>query len=213
METHLPLPGLSIKVRHPLSLLKTLGDSFLLQDIGPKFGFNAVDNGTISFNKFRAPRSSLLGRYTQVTRDGDYVPPVNPKLLYGSMLAVRVGLVSASYKVLSVASTIAVRYSCVRRQFGHDQTQQGLELQVLEYKMQQYRVLSMLSATFALFFVAQWMKSSFVQLNEEFAKGNFEFLPAVHAASSGLKATCTNISGLGLEQLRLACGGHGYSAV
>jgi len=82
-------------------------------------GFNAVDNGTISFNKYRAPRTCMLMRYAKVTKDGQYVPPPNPKLLYGSMLAVRVGIVSGAYRVLAAASTIAVRYRYIYTTQSH----------------------------------------------------------------------------------------------
>ena len=100
----------------------------------------------------------------------------------------------------------------MRRQFGHD-SRTGLEQPVLDYKAQQYRVLSMLATVFALHFTGQWMRSAFNQLNTEFAQGKFDFLPAIHAASSGLKGTVTNITATGIEQLRLSLGGHGYSAV
>lgn len=33
----------------------------------------------------------------------------------------------------------------------------------------------------------------------------------LHALSAGLKAYCTGIAAAGIEELRMACGGHGYS--
>ena len=41
--------------------------------------------------------------------------------------------------------------------------------------------------------------------------GRFFFFAQLHATSAGLKALSTNVAMYGIEQCRLACGGHGYS--
>lgn len=35
-------------------------------DIGPKFGFNAKDNGYMKFNNYRIPRKFMLMRYVNI---------------------------------------------------------------------------------------------------------------------------------------------------
>ena len=50
IDTHLPLPGITVG------------------DIGPKMGYNGVDNGFLRFDHVRIPRTALLGRYTKVSR-------------------------------------------------------------------------------------------------------------------------------------------------
>ena len=45
--THLPLPGIKVG------------------DIGPKFGYNGVDNGFLSFNHVRVPRDNMLMRFAK----------------------------------------------------------------------------------------------------------------------------------------------------
>jgi hypothetical protein len=47
MHTHLPLPGIKVG------------------DIGPKFGYNGVDNGFLSFNHVRVPRDNMLMRFAK----------------------------------------------------------------------------------------------------------------------------------------------------
>ena len=47
MATHLPLPGIKVG------------------DIGPKFGYNGVDNGFLSFNHVRVPRDNMLMRFAK----------------------------------------------------------------------------------------------------------------------------------------------------
>ncbi|POM77325.1 Acyl-CoA dehydrogenase/oxidase, partial [Phytophthora palmivora] len=44
-----------------------------LGDIGPKIGFNNVDNGYCKFNRVRIPRSNTGIRFATVTREGKYV--------------------------------------------------------------------------------------------------------------------------------------------
>ncbi len=48
MATHLPLPGIRVG------------------DIGPKFGYNGVDNGFLSFNHVAVPRDNMLMRFAKV---------------------------------------------------------------------------------------------------------------------------------------------------
>lgn len=40
-------------------------------DIGPKFGFDEIDNGFLSFNKFRIPRENMLMKYAKVRSQRD----------------------------------------------------------------------------------------------------------------------------------------------
>jgi acyl-CoA oxidase len=190
---HSPLPGVQVG------------------DIGPKMGFAAVDNGFASFNHVRIPRRNMLARYSHVTEEGAYVQAPNQKLLYGSMLAVRAGLVRACARTMAAAATIVVRYSAVRRQFG-DSGAPGVEKQIIDHQMQQFRVLPSLAYAYALTFTADWMEARFAQMNSEFSSGKFEMLAGMHATTSALKSYCTNTVGKLVEQCRLACGGHGYSA-
>lgn len=41
-------------------------------DIGPKIGFNTMDNGFCSFDRVRIPRYNMAMRHQQVDRDGSY---------------------------------------------------------------------------------------------------------------------------------------------
>ena len=77
LDDHRPLPGLTIG------------------DIGPKFGYNTVDNGFMMFDHFRVPHISLLARYAQVKPGtGEYIKPPNTKLAYGGMVFVRANIVN-----------------------------------------------------------------------------------------------------------------------
>lgn len=50
LETHKPLAGITVG------------------DIGPKFGYDSMDNGFLRFENYRIPRDQLLSRYTKVSQ-------------------------------------------------------------------------------------------------------------------------------------------------
>lgn len=74
MKTHKPLPGIDVG------------------DIGPKYGYNSKDNGFLLMNNVRIPRDNMLNRYISVTREGEFVPAGNPKIVYATMMRVRMGI-------------------------------------------------------------------------------------------------------------------------
>ena len=54
LVNHEPLPGI------------TLGD------IGPKLGYNSMDNGFAYFDQVRIPIADMLGGFAYITDEGDY---------------------------------------------------------------------------------------------------------------------------------------------
>jgi acyl-CoA oxidase len=73
---HEPLPGVTVG------------------DIGPKFGFNTVDNGFALFDSMHIPHIAFLARYSQIDKkSGEYITPPNSKLAYGTMVFVRANIV------------------------------------------------------------------------------------------------------------------------
>ncbi|RLN98596.1 hypothetical protein BBJ28_00007198, partial [Nothophytophthora sp. Chile5] len=133
--THDPMPGV------------TLGD------IGPKIGFNNVDNGYCTFNRVRIPRENMGMRVSMVTREGKYKKNtgVPQEILYFTMLQTRMGFVRLAGLSLAKACTISIRYSAVRQQ-GYDANdpKSKKELSVLDYQTQQYRLLPLVAAAYAI---------------------------------------------------------------
>lgn len=41
-------------------------------DIGPKYGYNNKDNGYAKFTNYRIPRTNMLMKYSQVSKNGEY---------------------------------------------------------------------------------------------------------------------------------------------
>ena len=118
-------------------------ENVVVGDIGPKFGYNTMDNGFLLFNNLEIPHESLLARYSKVDPGtGVYSKPPQAALVYGTLTWVRSQIIMKARLVLARASTIACRYAAIRRQFADKdavptQTRDGnpAETQVLDYTM------------------------------------------------------------------------------
>lgn len=97
MKTHKPLPGIDVG------------------DVGPKYGYNSKDNGFLLLNQVRIPRGDMLNRYATVTREGKFVPAGNSRIVYATMMRVRLGILKHSYLFLSAQLAVATRYSVIRK--------------------------------------------------------------------------------------------------
>ncbi|CAG9796949.1 unnamed protein product [Diatraea saccharalis] len=191
MDTHMPLKGLKVG------------------EIGPRLGFQTADNGFLVFDNFRIPRDSLMMKHAKVLKDGTYVKIArHSKLTYGTMIFVRVLLVSEMAFNLSKAVTIAVRYSAVRRQSELKPNEP--EPQVLDYLTQQHKLFISISTVYAFQFTSNWLMKTYHTVQANMKHGNTDALPELHALSSCLKAICTSDCSAAIEQCRFACGGHGY---
>ncbi|XP_058104382.1 peroxisomal acyl-coenzyme A oxidase 1-like [Magnolia sinica] len=194
LDDHSPLPGITVG------------------DIGMKFGngaYNTMDNGVLRFDHVRIPRSQMLMRVSQVTREGKYTQSDVPRqLVYGTMVYVRQTIVQDASCALSRAVCIAVRYSAVRRQFGSQDG--GPETQVIDYKTQQSRLFPLLASAYAFRFVGEWLKWLYTDVTQRLQANDFSTLPEAHACTAGLKSLTTTATADGIEECRKLCGGHGY---
>lgn len=217
MKTHEPLPNVHVG------------------DIGPKFGYNTMDNGFLLFKSVKVPHIAMLSRFSHVDPNtGKYVKPSNPSLIYGTLTYIRSTIVLQAGAVLARGVTIATRYCAIRRQF-QDRDAESWETgenQVLNYTMVQVRLLPLLAATFALHFTGQAMINQYQANQKKMAQGGAahadgdskrsagpeelrpgtDLLADLHSTSCALKALSSTTAAEGLEVCRRACGGHGYSS-
>ena len=128
------------------------------------------------------------------------------------MMLVRANMVMFSSTYLGRAATIAVRYCAARRQFRNTPGTTA-ETQVLDYPQVQMRVLPWLAGVYALRITGKRMIAMHGEMERRFeASGDTLMIPEVHSIGSCLKAVTTTITVDGIEQMRRACGGHGYSS-
>ncbi|TVY32576.1 Peroxisomal acyl-coenzyme A oxidase, partial [Lachnellula occidentalis] len=179
-----------------------------LGDMGLKMAYNGTDNGYAIFDHVRVPRTNLLSRYNSVSKDGTYhAEPLREKLLYGGMIGARSTIIRNSAFQLAQALTISTRYSAVRVQ---GQKSIPDEPAIMSYKLQHYRLLTLISKAYAILFASMAANATYKKLLEAQARGDHASLPYVHMIMAGLKAWCTQTAADGAEDARKLCGGQGY---
>ncbi|KAG0315478.1 Peroxisomal acyl-coenzyme A oxidase 1 [Dissophora globulifera] len=192
--SHAPMPGIE------------------LGNLGPKIGFNTIDNGFLRVHKVRIPRQQMMMRNSSVTREGLYQPAKNAKMNYATMVAIRAGIVRDAGFALGQALTIAIRYSMVRVQGGDRiPSQQGQEVKVIDHGMQRFRLTTSLALSYAMLMTGRVMTELHKRNLKNVIQGEVGLMEQVHATSSGLKALTSDLSTAHMEDARRACGGHGYA--
>lgn len=199
-------------------------------DIGAKMGRNGIDNGWIQFTHCRVPRSYLLMRFTQVDRQGRVTEPPIAQLAYGALVFVRTSIIRESAETCKKALTIAMRYSCVRRQFaatagdasnagsdGH-QRQEG---PIMDFATHKQRLIPLLATAYAMHFTGTETTRIYNGLmailgvakpGDAKMQEALEALRETHGTTAGVKAFCTWKTAEIIDQCRQACGGQGYSS-
>jgi flavocytochrome c len=198
-ENHLPLPGIR------------------LGDLGVKMGDNANDTGFMILENVRIPRENMMSKYRTVTPEGQYkeVVKADPKVHYTTMMTTRAQMVNTAAGRLAQSATMAIRYSCVRDQGFIDtktKSHRSQERQIIDHKIQQYRLFKGLCHAYALKFTARWMIEQ-LQAFEGNSLGvikNTDVLGELSATSAGLKSLSTHVALQGVEDLRKCAGGNGY---
>ena len=179
-------------------------------DIGEKFGFNTKDNGFAIFNQVRIPRDNMLMRYSKVSKKGEYKRLGDERIGYAIMMQIRDMICTVSWKCLSHAMVIATRYSLFRTQF---QDEDGKERPVLDYQLQQDKLIPLLAITYAMHAgslnVSRLAQENIKRIQE---KEDFSMMKDLHATLCGTKAFYSTETETGINKARLACGGHGYSS-
>nr|XP_002731777.1 PREDICTED: peroxisomal acyl-coenzyme A oxidase 3-like [Saccoglossus kowalevskii] len=207
-----------VQIRDTKTLLPLPG--IMVGDIGHKLGLNGLDNGFLMFNNVRIPRQSLLNKTGDVTSAGKYTTPfLDPEKKFGASLGTlsggRVGIVSVCAGNLKICVPIAIRYSAARKQFGPTNDK---EIPVLEYQLQQWRLIPYLAAMYAIeIFSKQFMKY-YLELNiGTLLKSDAVYLAELgkelHAVACSSKPLTSWLARDAIQECREACGGHGYLSV
>ncbi len=181
------------------------------EDDGLKGGLNGIDNGRLSFDHVRIPRTNLLNKYGDVAVDGTYTSPIDSPgrrffTMLGTLVQGRVSLDGAASWGSALGLYIAITYATQRRQFdGAD----GQEVVLLDYGKHQRRLLPRLATTYAQIFAHDEFLQKFdgVFSGRTDTPDDREDLETLAAA---LKPLSTWHALDTLQEAREACGGAGY---
>lgn len=204
-----------VPMRNTTTLMPFSG--VIVGDMGEKIALNGVDNGFVIFQNYRIPRDNLLNKTGDISPEGQYSthikdPQKRMGASFGALSNGRVVIIGICLSYLSNAITTAVRYSAVRKQFG---LEGGNEFPVLEYQLQQERLLPHLAAAFAIKMFSNWFVKVCGEVVTRFAMGDKSDEMAnlgmeIHALSSGGKPVAGWTAREAIQACREACGGHGY---
>ncbi|KAM6949419.1 peroxisomal acyl-coenzyme A oxidase 3 [Aplochiton taeniatus] len=207
-----------VQVRDPKTLLAMPG--VMVGDMGKKLGQNGLDNGFALFHNVRIPRENMLNKTGDVTADGRYITPFKDanKRFGASLGALSGGRVSISRMAvvnLKLAMTVAIRFSATRRQFGPKDTE---EIPVIEYQLQQWRLIPYLAAVYALDYFSKSFFMNFVEFQiglmmKDKTDRQSELGREIHAIACASKPLGSWTAQRGIQECREACGGHGYLAM
>ncbi|MBS1699135.1 MAG: acyl-CoA dehydrogenase family protein [Actinobacteria bacterium] len=181
------------------------------EDDGLKGGLNGIDNGRLSFDHVRVPRTNLLNRYGDVAVDGTYSSAIDSPgrrffTMLGTLVQGRVSLDGAASWASALGLHIAITYATQRRQFnGVD----GSETTLLDYGKHQRRLLPRLATTYAQLFA----HDEFLQKFDGVFSGRTD-TPAdredLETLAAALKPLSTWHALDTLQECREACGGAGF---
>lgn len=196
-------------------------------DMGPKIGLNGVDNGFLVFDNYRISKSLLMNRNADVTPDGQYVAKVSDKkkrmgASFGILSAGRVGIIGMSILNMEKALVIAMRYACVRRQFGPDPSDSAStnftqkEWPIIEYQTHQWRLFPYLAAAFVHHYFYRCLFTDYIDFFIRVTYGGSSPLELADMGAEIHALTCSGKAYVGwltrdcIQECREACGGHGY---
>ena len=181
----------------------------MLRTMGLKYIYIYSYYRYLSFSNIRVPRVNMLSKYTQVDTNGKVTKHGNDKIWHATMQKSRQHFLDLSWKALGASLTIIVRYSLQRTQF---MDKSGLEIPIMNYQVQQARILPMIAEMYANMFgskkVLQLAQQN-VRLIEE--KAEYSMMTEMHVILCAAKSFYTWNTFFGLERLRQCAGGHGYS--
>jgi acyl-CoA oxidase len=84
-------------------------------DLGPKLGYQSKDNGWATFTQVRIPRTNMLMRISELSKSGEFSIKGDPRVLYTTMMVIRLNIVTDVQTLNFLSCLIALRYASVRR--------------------------------------------------------------------------------------------------
>lgn len=179
--------------------------------MGPKFGYESKDNGWAMFDQVRIPRSNMLMGLAEVEKDGTFSIKKDMRVLYTTMMLIRLTIACDTVNILYASLQIAIRYAAVRRQFTTLQESKE-ERKILDYQTLQHELTPIVGMAILQSVSQTFFRNEFRTMMEEVKANNFQKMDVLHHLLAGFKSYYSEEVLSGVEKCRRSTGGAGYGA-
>ena len=179
--------------------------------MGPKFGYESKDNGWAMFDQVRIPRSNMLMGLAEVEKDGTFSIKKDMRVLYTTMMLIRLTIACDTVNILYTSLQIAIRYAAVRRQFTTLQESKQ-ERKILDYQTLQHELTPIVGMAVLQSVSQTFLRNEFRTMMEEVKANNFQKMDVLHHLLAGFKSYYSEEVLSGVEKCRRSTGGAGYGA-
>lgn len=183
-----------------------------LGDHGLKGGLLGVDNGTIAFDRVRAPRENLLNRYGSVSEEGVYSSPIERRgkrfaTMLSTLVRGRISVGGGASAATRRGLTIAVRHAQRRTQFKKPD---GTPVTILDYQSHQRKLVPEVARAYAYGFAQNELIRRYQVVQDMPGEPDEKAVRELESRAAGMKAAQTRWANDTLQVCREACGGYGY---
>lgn len=129
-------------------------------------------------NHIRILRTNILGKYVQITPEGELKRLGDPLIGYATMMFIRQFISTSLPKVYGQAITIAVRYSSFRKQFKN---KLGKQNTILNYQTQIDKLLPRIAEYFAVAMGGNFIRNLCLENSARVEKRDLSLIGETHA--------------------------------
>ncbi|WP_295694786.1 acyl-CoA dehydrogenase [Lapillicoccus sp.] len=182
-------------------------------DCGGKAGLPGVDNGRLTFDHVRVPRTNLLNRYGDIDEHGVYSSPIDNAgrrffTMLGTLVRGRISVAGGAGAATRTALAIATRYAEHRRQF--EAPGSGQEIAILDYRVHQRKLLPAIAISYALLFAQNALVAEMHDVQSSPGPVDEQAQRQLEARAAAIKVASTAHATSSIQMCREACGGAGY---
>ncbi len=193
----------------------TVTPGVTIEDCGPKAGLPGVDNGRLTFDHVRVPRTNLLNRYGDLDAHGVYSSPIGNEnrrffTMLGTLVRGRISVAGGAGAATRTALAIATRYAEHRRQFEAPGSQ--TEVAILDYRVHQRKLLPAIATSYALAFAQNQLVEQMHEIQTLGDDASEQAQRELEARAAAIKVAATSHATAAIQMAREACGGAGYLA-